>query len=29
MEHSDKAGEKYHPTTQIEKLYKVNTGVIS
>ena len=28
MEHSDKAGEKYHPTTQIEKLYEVN-GVIS
>ncbi|WP_294961292.1 fumarate reductase cytochrome b subunit [Sulfurimonas sp.] len=27
MDHSDNAGEKYHPTTQIEKIYNANTEV--
>ena len=27
MDHSDNAGERYHPTTQIEKIYNVNTEV--
>ncbi|WP_321778280.1 fumarate reductase cytochrome b subunit [Sulfurimonas sp.] len=27
MDHSDRAGERYHPTTQIEKNYNVNTEV--
>ena len=29
MEHRDNAGEKYQPTSQIEKSYKVKIGAIS